>query len=473
MQNYTRLLITVKQYSKAVVFLKRNLEKISLREKEKILEDISSRLLKKNKYRHITQLIPPYFKNQKSLLNRIQALGKLKIKGRKKEASYYLKNFNKYSNISERVFFQVCLRYLKRNKKKHAKKCLEELREDTIQAPSGGRSRYFLASLLKKEGKPLKAKEMLREIYLNSPSHYFVFKSLKKSFSNKKEPLPQNNADVRKWLAQQAGNPEQLKLFFKKKNEKKGFGIDPFWISWEKKLIELDKKLSNSQKKGALFLGMGQPRIARDYLSTLQEEEKYLTYQRVGYLIKDPYLSYNYLRKYLQKVNKDIDIFFLSPLAEKILYPVPYIDLIQEASQRFSLQKAALYALIKQESAFHSGARSGKGATGIMQVMPRIGRAINRTLKIKKLDLKNPRHSILIGSKFYLDMQKVCKGIFEHIMIAYNAGLGRLFRWKKQYPLNDFDIFLEYIPFSQTNLYVKETRRYYDRYKVLFKYQRL
>ena len=68
-------------------------------------------------------------------------------------------------------------------------------------------------------------------------------------------------------------------------------------------------------------------------------------------------------------------------------------------------------------------------------------------------------------------MQRMFKRDFEMIAIAYNAGPGRLFEWKKKYSHLDKTLFLENIPYDETYLYVKLTKKNYDRYKLLLRYE--
>ena len=53
-----------------------------------------------------------------------------------------------------------------------------------------------------------------------------------------------------------------------------------------------------------------------------------------------------------------------------------------------------------------------------MQVMPRTARWLNKITKIKNLDLTNPQHSIILGTKFYANAKKRYNKNFEDIAIA-------------------------------------------------------
>ena len=481
---YARLLFTKRNYKKAVYFIKKNSTIFKPEQKNTIMYELSKKLLTINRYQEILELIPPYFSSPKLTLHRMQALRKLKIATRAKEAGHYLKHHDADSAITERTYFSLCLEKIIEKKIDQAISCLTNLISHTKGVSTGGRSRYFLAKLTEQYTTPVLRKQQsinndLRtkyaNVYLNSPSDVYTFKALKKAlsipFSNRtateQKSLPKNNIKkIRHWLASRAGNPKNLKKFFAHKKRNPEYAVDSFWKQWEDNLKKLDHANSNI-KKAILFIAMGSNTLAQPYMKNISIIDRLMIYQKAGHLINDAYLKYTHLRAYTIKKKKSVDIFTLSKKAQESLYPTPYPKHIREASKRFNVKKERLYALMKQESAFHPGLKSRVGATGVMQVMPSTAQWLNKKLKIKKMSLTNPRHSILLGTKFYADTSKRYSRNFEEIAIAYNAGPRRLINWKKTIPTDDHDLFLEQIPFRETKLYVKRTKAYYDRYKIL------
>ena len=55
-------------------------------------------------------------------------------------------------------------------------------------------------------------------------------------------------------------------------------------------------------------------------------------------------------------------------------FPAPHLELLKPTAQGLGLDKAWVYGLIRQESRFIRDARSGVGASGLMQVMPATGK---------------------------------------------------------------------------------------------------
>ena len=465
---YSLYLFAKKRYKESIIFINKYSQSLRKKEKEDILYTLSTKLLKINRYKDILALVPPYYSNQKLSLQRMQALRKLKSNTREQEAAYYLKNHDADSPITERTYFSSCLDKILKKETNQALVCLKSLATHTKGVSTGGRSRYFLAKLSEEKDKASDSRKKYAKVYLNSPSDFYTFKALEKSYDNKKKiSLPKNNVNkIRYWLSYQAGNKIKLQKFFTKKKNNPKYSVDPFWITWEKDLDDLNNA-SPKIKQAIIFIAMGFNRLAQTYLKDVKLIDKLLIYQKAGHLIDDAYLKYTNLKAYLIKKKQNIDVFTLSNKAQKSLYPMPYLKDIKKASKRFNVKKASLYALMKQESAFHPKLRSSVGATGLMQIMPSTAKWLNKKLKIKNIDLTNPRHSILLGTKFYADVSKKNNNHFEEIAIAYNAGPGRLAQWKKKIINDDYDLFLEQIPFRETNLYVKKTKSYYDRYKIL------
>ena len=463
---YGRHLMKRREYSRLVEFIPKHIDDLSEKNKNIILADLGNWLLKRDRYMIILNLIPSLSKERELNLIRLQALYKVKGSSREKEAGYYLKNFDPDSTIAERAYFSACLDQLQQDISKSLA-CLKKLSSLTDGFSTGGRSRFFAAKIFEKKGRKKKAMKLYKNIYLKSPSNYFVFKALEKIKKTTQEPLPKNGlGEIRNWISTQILNPDQLKRFINQKKIKPSYAVDPFWKKWEDKLEDIDG-FSEKLKRSVLFIAIGSASLAKPYMQDLDEFTQNFLFQKAGHLLDNAHLKYTYLTRYTIRKKKSLDIFTLSKKARDSLYPTPYKKHIREASKKFKVEKARLYALMKQESSFHPALVSSAGASGVMQVMPRTARWLNRSLRLKRLDLINPRHSILLGAMYYSQMSRRLNGNFEYIAIAYNAGPSRLSRWRKELDTSDKDIFLENIPFRETNLYVKRTRSYYDRYKIL------
>jgi soluble lytic murein transglycosylase-like protein len=99
------------------------------------------------------------------------------------------------------------------------------------------------------------------------------------------------------------------------------------------------------------------------------------------------------------------------PIEEKEIAP-----LIESAAKAQALPPKLLRAVVAQESAFHSCAVSGKGARGLMQLMP----ATSEELGVK--DPFDPKENVDAGAKFLRALLEKYKGDLPQALGAYNAG---------------------------------------------------
>ncbi len=139
-------------------------------------------------------------------------------------------------------------------------------------------------------------------------------------------------------------------------------------------------------------------------------------------------------------------------------YLAPYRAAMRAHIRENGLEEAWVYGLMRQESRFVTSAKSGVGASGLMQVMPTTARWIAR-----KLGLKDYRESLLhqldtnltLGTYYMKNMLSSLDDSPVLASAAYNAGPGRARRWRADRPLEGA-IYTETIPFDETRDYVKK-----------------
>ncbi len=139
----------------------------------------------------------------------------------------------------------------------------------------------------------------------------------------------------------------------------------------------------------------------------------------------------------------------------------------------FKLDKALLYAIMKNESGFISTAISPQGALGLMQVMPETaGYISNYDPQQAAQALMIPEKNISLGQKYlqYLMKQRDIGRNLFYVLSAYNAGPGNFGKWRENIQDgNDPLLFLELIPADETREYVQNVVADYWIYKSLFK----
>jgi len=139
-------------------------------------------------------------------------------------------------------------------------------------------------------------------------------------------------------------------------------------------------------------------------------------------------------------------------------YPMPFRDAVVKRAQGISLDPAYVYGLIRQESRFIMDARSGVGASGLMQVMPATAKWTANKIGLTSFtaDQINDRDTnITIGTAYLKLALDDLGGSMPMAAAAYNAGPGRPRTWRNG-PVLDAAIWAENVPFSETRDYVKK-----------------
>ena len=139
-------------------------------------------------------------------------------------------------------------------------------------------------------------------------------------------------------------------------------------------------------------------------------------------------------------------------------FPMAYKQEIDNAASRTQLEAPLIYAIARQESAFHEQAKSPVGAMGLMQLMPSTAKETARKqgLGYSKKDLLTAETNILLGSAYLDALVKRYSG--DHVLAtaAYNAGPHRVKKWLNTAANGmPYDIWIETIPFKETRHYVQ------------------
>jgi soluble lytic murein transglycosylase-like protein len=132
------------------------------------------------------------------------------------------------------------------------------------------------------------------------------------------------------------------------------------------------------------------------------------------------------------------------------MYPLP----AWSPAVGFTVDRALLFAIMRQESGFNPNATSQAGAVGLMQLMPETAKLVSGEAKP---NLRDPLVSLGIGQRYIahlLKMDTVGGDIFN-LAAAYNAGPGNLQRWKSEIRTDDPLLFVESIPSRETRLFIK------------------
>jgi len=153
-------------------------------------------------------------------------------------------------------------------------------------------------------------------------------------------------------------------------------------------------------------------------------------------------------------------------------FPSPHDDILQPTAQGLGLDRAWVYGLIRQESRFMTDARSGVGASGLMQVMPSTGKWVAEKIGLSDYAhdmLHDIRTNITLGTNYLNMVLGNAEGSQVLATAAYNAGPGRSRTWRGLLtaPMEGA-VFVESIPFEETRTYVRNVMSNATNYAALF-----
>ena len=147
----------------------------------------------------------------------------------------------------------------------------------------------------------------------------------------------------------------------------------------------------------------------------------------------------------------------------ELRFPLQHKKYIEKQAKHEKINPAWAFAVIRQESAFTTDARSSAGALGLMQLMPRTARQVARSLRIKRpkrRDLLNSNINIKLGVRYLRKLQERFNGNSVLATAAYNAGPWRVKSWMPKEQAQNADLWIENVPFTETRKYLKRVLTY-------------
>jgi len=144
--------------------------------------------------------------------------------------------------------------------------------------------------------------------------------------------------------------------------------------------------------------------------------------------------------------------------ALELRFPKPYKQTFSQVARERAVNMSLLYAISRQESALYPLAQSPVGARGLMQLMPATAKETAGKLGVpyrSEQQLFDPAMNIRLGSAYLKRLLDVYDGNRILAAAAYNAGPGRVKRWREQSVDKPMDVWVESIPYRETRNYVQ------------------
>lgn len=148
-----------------------------------------------------------------------------------------------------------------------------------------------------------------------------------------------------------------------------------------------------------------------------------------------------------------------SPITNLALsHPTPMQQSVLRHSRNVGIDPAWAYGIMRQESRFNTNARSGVGASGLMQIMPGTAKTIAKNLgESYNLNRINSGDTNVRYGTWY--MNHIMGKVGQQPTLAtagYNAGYNKAQRWRPDQQALPADQYTESIPYPETRDYVKK-----------------
>lgn len=156
----------------------------------------------------------------------------------------------------------------------------------------------------------------------------------------------------------------------------------------------------------------------------------------------------------------------------KIFYPMKYSSYVFKYSSEYKLDPYLVAAVIRTESNFNNKAKSNKGAYGLMQITGETAEWSSKQMGIKEFkssDLYDPEYNIRMGCWYLRNLADEFKDDPKLYLAAYNGGRGNVQKWLNSSKHSKDGKNLNYIPYKETDQYVKKVMTDYNVYKRLYK----
>jgi len=138
-----------------------------------------------------------------------------------------------------------------------------------------------------------------------------------------------------------------------------------------------------------------------------------------------------------------------------ILYPRPFSGEFAVLAERFDIDDALFYGLVREESHFNPTAVSPVGAEGLAQLMPATAEDMQRRMRVDAFEVYDPSDNLTVGAYYLAYLAgEISSPVLR--VAAYNAGLGRGRSWEASFGDLPPLLQIEAVPFFETRWYLRK-----------------
>ena len=147
------------------------------------------------------------------------------------------------------------------------------------------------------------------------------------------------------------------------------------------------------------------------------------------------------------------------------MYPIPPWS----PSEGYLIDRALIYAFMRQESAFNPKARSYVGAMGLMQLMPGTARIVSTKYapELAGTNPYDPAINMSLGQQYINSLLGEVDNNLVRTMAGYNGGPGNVARWDNSLNASqDPLLYIALIPLTETRDFVQRVMANYWMYQI-------
>ncbi|UQA63486.1 transglycosylase SLT domain-containing protein [Polyangium aurulentum] len=156
--------------------------------------------------------------------------------------------------------------------------------------------------------------------------------------------------------------------------------------------------------------------------------------------------------------------------AWEIAFPRPFLPIVTAETTRSGISEALAYAIMREESTFDPRVVSPANAYGLMQLITPTAKTMAKPLNLPSdgESLKRPEVNIALGCRYLSILRRKFPDNPLLAIPGYNAGPGKPKDWLADRPNQDFDLWVEEMPYEETRNYTKRVLTSLAAYEFLY-----